>query len=81
LANKLRKLDPYFDFFEYLKSALMNNRLKRGVEKNLNMMSEKIVSVATSPKKVIKKYSNKVINGKLRQPLRKVYYAIKPKKM
>lgn len=81
LAKKLKNFYPYFNYGEYLQTAKTSGRLKRKIKGYSNELQSKILFALLNPKKFIKKYSNFIIHGKLRKPARKIWYAVRFKKI
>ena len=57
LANKLQKLDPYFDYNEYLRHTKLKNRLEKKNRSVLYDWYEKLKFAVFSPNKFLKKYA------------------------
>jgi len=73
-----------FNFCEanFLVNTIYNhNEEKKKMNFTKFDLKNKFLFVIFSPKKFIKKYINVILNSKLRQPARKIYYAIRFKKI
>lgn len=81
LAVKLEKCNDYFDYNRYLTE---NKNFKKANNKSrylLEVLLFKFIFAIFSPYKFFKKYFNILLNSKLRQPARKVWYFIRNKKI
>ncbi|KKR22177.1 MAG: hypothetical protein UT50_C0001G0089 [Candidatus Moranbacteria bacterium GW2011_GWA2_39_41] len=77
LANKLVKHNPYFNYRRYIEEISYKNSFRYKFLKTYSLIYSKISFIIFFPKKFINKYLNKFLNSRLRQPARKIWYAIR----
>ncbi len=79
LAKKLRKLERYFNHAQYLQSNKLKGRINFVSNRIFKKYYSKFEFIFFSPKKFARKYITVILNSRLRQPARCLYYLIRIK--